>query len=456
MKRILWFRRDLRVEDNPLLSHEGEVFPIFIFDTNILDKLKSNDRRVTFIFKTLLHLKQSLRLHGLDLAIFYGKPVDVFKWLLNNESYQEVSASGDYDEYALKRDRDISLMLPFNLHHDTYIFRPDEVLKQDGTPYLVFTPFYNRIKTHFSPEHIGELLRVKQTLIDFDYSLIHCIDGDKHTIDPITLETIGFIPQPLSKHQILLPEEKLALFEHKLENYSKNRDFMALDVTSSLGVDLRFGTISIRALLRWLVVQKQKGCDTEPFFRQLIFRDFYAMLLYHFPHLAWKNYRYPFKGIKNDQNYEAFCSGNTGVPIVDAGIQQLLESGKMHNRVRMICASFFTKNLLLPWQWGERFFAEHLIDYDAASNILSWQWSAGTGVDPQPYFRIFNPYTQTAKFDKEGIYIKQYLPIVQNVPSKFLANESYLRQYTISNYPKPIVDHKISAQRALEYFHLSF
>jgi len=455
MRRILWFRRDLRVEDNPLLSLEGNVLPIFIFDTDILENLLPDDRRITFIFNALIRLKTSLQKRGLDLAIFYGKPVDVISMLLEQKSFDEVCASGDYDSYARERDRDISLLIPFRYLHDTYIFKPDEVLKNDGTSYLVFTPFYNRVKTLFRPEHMAESFPAKQLLIDFDYTQIHQIQNALHTTSALSLESIGFLPQPLSEHQTLLPEEKLALFEHKLENYVRDRDFMALDATSFLSVDLRFGTISIRALLRWLVVQKQKGTDTEPFFRQLIFREFYAMLLYHFPHLAWKNFRYTFEGVENREYYKAFCSGNTGVPIIDAGIRQLLETGEMHNRVRMICASFFTKNLLLPWQWGERFFARYLMDYDAASNILSWQWSAGTGVDPQPYFRIFNPYTQSAKFDKNGLYIKTHLPELLDVPAKFLSDEKSLMSYPIREYTRPIVEHKSSSARALDYFKFS-
>ncbi|MFA6143875.1 MAG: deoxyribodipyrimidine photo-lyase [Sulfurimonas sp.] len=455
MRRILWFRRDLRVDDNPLLSQGGDVLPIFIFDTTILRKLPPNDRRVTFIFNAVMKLKEDLRLRGLALAVFYGKPVDVFDVLLREGSYHEVCASGDYDAYALERDRDISLILPFNLLHDTYIFSPNEVLKKDGTPYLVFTPFYNCAKKLFRHEHLTHHPSTAQKLIDFDYEGLHYIQGDTLSKRPLLLESTGFEPQHLTTQQQMSSHEKLALFATKIETYTNDRDFMALDATSALGIDLRFGTISIRAILRWLSEQKKKGIDTEPFFRQLVFRDFYAMLLYHFPHLAWKNFRYPFKGLEDNEKFEAFINARTGVPIVDAGVRQLLETGEMHNRVRMICGSFFTKNLLLPWQWGERFFAQHLMDYDAASNILSWQWSAGTGVDPQPYFRIFNPYTQTKKFDHEGIYIKKYLPQLAQTPVKFLADESLLRQYPPPSYPTPIVEHSASSKRALEYFRLS-
>lgn len=452
MKRILWFRRDLRVEDNPLLSLEGEVLPIFIFDSHILSILQNDDRRVTIIFNALVNLKKSLQKHHLDLAVFYGKPSDVFKWLLSRQHYDEVCASGDYDAYALERDREISHLLPFNRIHDTYIFRPDEILKNDGTPYLVFTPFYNRAKALFHSEHFDELPPVKQQLIEFDYAPLHCIHDTIHSTKATTLESIGFIPQPLTRHQRRSPEAKLELFAAKIENYSKNRDFMAFDGTSGLSIDLRFGTISIRAVLRWILIQKTRGIDTEPFFRQLIFREFYAMLLYHFPHLCKRNFRYPFEGIANEAYYKAFCTAQTGVPIVDAGIKELLMSGEMHNRVRMICASFFTKNLLLPWQWGEAFFARHLNDYDAASNILSWQWSAGTGVDPQPYFRIFNPYTQTSKFDRDGIYIRRWLPQLASVSPKILSDEAKLKNLAPGAYTPALVDHAKSAKTALEYY----
>lgn len=452
MRRILWFRRDLRTKDNPLLSLEGDVLPIFIFDTDILASLKADDRRVTLIFNALAHLKSSLQKRGLDLALFYGKPTEVFKWLLSHNTYDEVCASGDYDTYALERDRDVSHLLPFHRLRDTYIFSPDEVLKSDGTPYLVFTPYYNRAKVLFTPEHMVEYPRAEQQRIEFEYCFLHTIVGTDHSTQPITLESIGFTPQPLTPMQHLSPEAKLDLFAEKIENYSQNRDYMGLDATSSLSTDLRFGTLSIRSLLRWIVLQKKRGIDTEPFFRQLIFRDFYAMLLVHFPHLSERNFRYPFTGVPDEAAFEAFCAGRTGVPIVDAGIRELLISGEMHNRVRMIVASFFTKNLLLPWQWGESFFARHLNDYDAASNILSWQWSAGTGVDPQPYFRIFNPYTQTSKFDPEGVYIRQWLPQLAAVSTKTLSNEEELFTLRMNDYPIPIVHHKISSQKALEYF----
>lgn len=452
MRRIVWFRRDLRIDDNPLLSQEGEVLPIFIFDPHILDRLKNNDRRVTFIFQSLMSLKTALKDRGLNLALFYGKPKDVITHILSKHPFDEVCASGDYDSYARERDVEISHLLPFNYLHDTYIFTPDEVLKSDGTPYLVFTPFYNRAKAVFGAQHMREHSPVSQILVPFDFERLHCIEGSLPKTKPIALESIGFIPQPLPSTLTLTPLQKLDLFASHITTYSRDRDFMAREATSHLSCDLRFGTVSIRAVLRWLVKRKQEGIDTEPYFRELIFREFYAMLLYHFPHLADQNFRYPFKGKENRGYYEAFIHAQTGVPIVDAGIRQLLTTGEMHNRVRMIVASFFTKNLLLPWQWGEAFFATHLNDYDAASNILSWQWSAGTGVDPQPYFRIFNPYVQGAKFDKEGEYIRRWVCELKGVSAEVLHNEEALHSMQIPDYPHPIVDHKSSSDEAKIYF----
>ena len=448
MKRILWFRRDLRVEDNPLLSLGGEVLPIFIFDTKILNSLSLDDQRVSFIFDRVIKLKKSLQSRGLDLKIFWGDPIEIFT-LLESQGFDEVAASGDYDSYAKERDIRVSHILHFHYLYDTYIFKPEEVLKDDGTPYLVFTPFYNKAKTHFSKEHMNKYSFSDQNLFKTSYEGITKMKDEKMEVVPLTLESIGF-KENLPK--ITEFGEKLEMLKHNLSNYAKQRDYLDKDVTSHLSIDLRFGTISIREVLRFLSIQKRGGVDTEPFFRQLVFRDFYAYLLFHFPHLTWENHKYRFNGIEDEEKFEAFCEARTGVPIIDAGVRELLESGDMHNRVRMICASFFTKDLLLPWQWGEKFFAKHLLDYDAASNILSWQWSAGTGIDPQPYFRIFNPYLQSKKFDKEAKYIKKWLPELEKIEAKQLHDEGYLLQNTLEYYPKPMVVHKEASKEALVYF----
>jgi deoxyribodipyrimidine photo-lyase len=448
MKRILWFRRDLRVEDNPLLSLDGEVFPVFIFDSQILNELPSEDRRVSFIFDNVIKLKKSLQSKGLDLKIFWGDPVEIFK-ALEEQGFDEVVASGDYDAYARERDLRVSHILHFRYMHDTYIFKPKEILKDNGTPYLVFTPFYNKAKAHFSKEHVLEYTFGEHTLYETSYEGITKIDSMVNEVLPLKINSFGFreyLPQMKD------PKVKIKSFQKRLEGYVKERDYLDKEATSHLSIDLRFGTISVRSLLRFLVEQKKSGVDTEPFFRQLVFRDFYAYLLFHFPDLATHNHKYRFNGIEDKEKYAAFCEARTGIPVVDAGVKELLQTGDMHNRVRMICASFFTKHLLLPWQWGERFFAKHLLDYDAASNILSWQWSAGTGIDPQPYFRIFNPYLQSKKFDKEAVYIKKWIPELGSVDPKKLHDENYLLNYTTEGYPKPIVIHKEASQNALAYF----
>jgi len=449
MKRILWFRRDLRVEDNPLLSLGGEVLPIFIFDTNILCSLAVDDKRVSFIFDRVIKLKKSLQRKGLELKIFYGNPVEIFT-LMEAKGFDEVAASGDYDAYAKERDIRVSHILYFHYLYDTYIFQPEEVLKDDGTPYLVFTPFYNKAKTIFSKVHMHEHSFSDQKLFETSYEGITIMKNEKEElVVPLTLESIGFKE---NLPEIIEVGEKLEMLKQNLSHYAKQRDYLDKDVTSHLSIDLRFGTLSIRSILRFLTLQKKEGVDTEPFFRQLVFRDFYAYLLFHFPHLAWENHKYRFNGLEDEEKFSAFCQARTGLPIIDAGVRELLQSGDMHNRVRMICASFFTKDLLLPWQWGEKFFAKYLLDYDAASNILSWQWSAGTGIDPQPYFRIFNPYLQSKKFDKEAKYIKKWIPELKEIDAKHLHDEAYLLQNTLEYYPKPMVVHKEASQEALAYF----
>jgi len=447
MKRILWFRRDLRVKDNPLLSLGGEVLPIFIFDTNILSCLEKDDKRISFIFSNLVKLKIELKSIGLDLKIFFAKPLDVFENLLQ-EDFDKVVATGDYDSYAKQRDLEISHKIHFRYIQDTYIFRHNEVLKDDGSPYLVFTPFYKKARVVLESKNIEEIEIKQHTLIDEKFETISVIDENKNCLESLlTLESIGFIKSDIT---IIDPYEKLEIFKEKINNYKEQRDYLQSDVTSELSVDLRFGTIGIREVLRFLF--ENKGLDIEPFIRQLIFRDFYAYLLFHFPHIENQNYKYSFNGIKDKEKYRVFCEAKTGVPIVDAGVRELLQTGNMHNRVRMVVASFFTKDLLLPWQWGEEFFAKHLLDFDKASNVLSWQWSAGTGVDPQPYFRVFNPYLQSKKFDKDAKYIKRYIPELKNIEAKNLHKEEYLLANTIADYPKPMLHHKEAAKKAIEVF----
>ena len=436
MKKILWFRRDLRVDDSMLLAQGGDVLPIFIFDKHILEKLDINDVRLAFIYQSVLKLKADLKKVGLDLAIFYSTPIDVFT-KLKTFGFTQVYASVDYDEYARQRDEEISQIMAFHPLGDCYIFEPHEILKSDGTPYLVFTPYYKAGKQLYTQFHALSYTKADHTLCSFDYCAIP------------TLESMGFSSKTLTYTSA---KDKLITLGKKISTYEEERDFLALDSTSHLSVDLRFGTVSIREIIRTLSALKKEGHDTEPFFRQLVFRDFYAYLLYHFPSLAWKNYKYNTPVHFNEHYFDAFCNAQTGYPLIDAAIQELKTTGDMHNRARMVVGSFFTKHLMLPWQEGEAFFAKYLLDYDASANVLSWQWCAGTGIDPQPYFRIFNPYAQSLKFDKNAEYIKRFLPMLNDIPAKYLHSETYLLTHTIQGYPKPIVGHEEARKRFLSSF----
>ena len=432
MRRLLWFRRDLRLKDNPLLGFSGDVLPIFIFDSNILSRLDPDDRRVSYIFSLLEKLKRDLKSIGLDLKVLHGDPTTIISKLNKIHAFDEVVASGDYDIYAKERDTKVSHLLPFRYLQDTYIFKHDELLKENGEPYYVFTPFYKKALKALESKNLEQSVPASSKLI-------------QDAFDMPTLRNIGFNKIALDIKPI---ESKLKELKNKLPDYEEQRNFLAQSATSDLSLELRFGAIGVRELLREVL----KSVDSKAFVRQLIFRDFYATLLFYIPSLETQNYKYDFNGVEDEEKHLRFCEAKTGVPIIDAGVRELLKTGRMHNRVRMVVASFFTKDLLLPWQWGERFFAKHLLDYDKASNTLSWQWSAGTGVDPQPYFRVFNPYLQSKKFDRDGVYIKRHVPELQSLDAKHLHKEEYLLEHEILNYPKPMVNHKEAAKKAIELF----
>jgi deoxyribodipyrimidine photo-lyase len=445
MKRLLWFRRDLRVSDNSLLSFDGDVLPIFIFDVNILSKLEADDRRISYIFHCVVQLKKDLQAIGLELKIFYGEPLAIIQKLQELHGFDEVAASGDYDAYAKQRDQEVSHILHFRYLQETYIFKHNELLKDDGSPYYVFTPYYKKALKVLKHKDISQVKRGKQKLINEEFDGLYVLQALRFVKLAFTLENLGFQETNLT---ITPLEIKLEALKKKLQNYGSERDFLDINATSNLSTELRFGVLGVRELLRETISLKY----SEAFVRQLIFRDFYASLLFHIPRIENENYKYSFNGREDEEKYQKFCEAKTGVPIVDAGVRELLKTGLMHNRVRMVVASFFTKDLLLPWQWGEAFFAQHLLDYDKASNVLSWQWSAGTGVDPQPYFRVFNPYLQSKKFDKTALYIKKYIPELNAVETKNLHKEEYLFAHDIEGYPKPMLAHKEAAKIAIESF----
>ena len=420
---IFWFRRDLRLEDNAGLYHalkEGKpVVPVFIFDRNILDELEDRaDRRVEFIHQSLRHLQAQLLKIGASLDVRYGFPGEIWNQLLKEYAVAGVYANHDYEPYARQRDTSIAKMLKadtisFHTYKDQVIFEKDEVIKDDGTPYTVFTPYSKKWKATFNDNNLSSY-PVKKYLSNF---------FKQSTKEIPSLEEMDFKPVGQT-----FPDKKSNA--DIIKHYKEQRDHPGSDGTSKLGVHLRFGTISIRELA------KKANALNETFLNELIWRDFYQMILWHFPHVVNNAFKPQYDNIKwrnNEKEFDAWCQGQTGYPIVDAGMRELNATGFMHNRVRMIVASFLTKHLLIDWRWGEAYFAKKLLDFDLASNNGGWQWAAGSGCDAAPYFRIFNPWLQTKKFDPELKYIRKWVP-----------------EFEEFTYPQPIVDHEMARQRCLE------
>ncbi len=423
---IFWFRRDLRLKDNAGLYHalKGNlpVVPIFIFDTNILNELEDRaDKRVTFIHNALQEMQEVLNAMGVSLEVYFGTPIEIFNTLLKKYNIQKVFTNHDYEPYALEREISIEKLLQSNaasLHtfKDQVILEKDEVLKDDGKPYTVFTPYSRKWKAVLTDFHL-EAYPTEKYYTNF---------LKQKTVEIPTLKQMGF-----TATEKTFPAK--ALKATLVKNYSLQRNFPAISGTSKLGVHLRFGTISIRQLAN--------HCKnlSETFLNELIWRDFYHMILWHFPHVgkgkALKPLYDTIEWRKDNGEFEKWCSGQTGYPIVDAGMRELNATGFMHNRVRMIVASFLSKHLLLDWRLGEAYFAQKLLDFDMAANNGGWQWAAGSGCDAAPYFRVFNPYLQTQKFDPKFLYIKKWVP-----------------EFEEFSYPKPIVIHEEARKRCLEVY----
>ena len=442
MKQVLWFRRDLRVVDSEILANaKDEVLPIFIFDKNILNKLPKDDKRVTFIYKTVLELKENLQKIGLDLAIFYSNPKDVFIDL-KNQGFDEVLTSIDFDIYAKTRDEECEKILPIKRYTDSFLIYPNDVLKADKTPYKVFTAFYNSLEFLHSSNNIKEFETPKNLKkVDFDYSFIP------------TLNDLGLKKQDLPDFLYKSADELIDIFSKKIENYQENRDYFYLDASSNLSVHLRFGLVSARTLFNKIKRLNAPKKQIDFFIRELFWREFYNYILYHFPKSQFEN----LNSIKvnwnqNEDDFKNWCEGNTGVPIIDASMRYLNQTGLMHNRLRMVTSSYLTKNLLIDWRKGEEYFALKLLDYEASSNIGSWQWAASTGVDAVPYFRVFNPYLQSKKFDKDAIFIKSVLKELKDVPAKQIHSENGVQSSIFLDYPKQIVSIEFSRKRAIEEF----
>ena len=423
---IFWFRRDLRLQDNAGLYHalksNNPVVPVFIFDTNILRRLEDKfDRRVAFIHAALNEMQQQLIKMGSSLEVYYGTPLSVYKALLVKYKIENVFTNHDYEPYALEREKLITDLLTANgaslyTYKDQVILEKDEVLKDDSKPYTVFTPYSRKWKAVLTEFHLKKYPAEKY------FSNFY---KQPEVLMP-SLNEIGF--KAVDK-----PFPSKNLNEELVKKYQEQRNFPGVKGTSQLGVHLRFGTISIREL-----ATKSKNLS-ETYLNELIWRDFYHMILWHFPHVGKdKAFRPEYDTIewrKDAGEFERWCNGQTGYPIVDAGMRELNATGFMHNRVRMIVASFLTKHLLLDWRLGETYFAQKLLDFDLAANNGGWQWAAGSGCDATPYFRIFNPYLQTQKFDPQLTYIKKWVPEFQEF-----------------NYPKPIVEHELARKRCLEVY----
>lgn len=419
---IHWHRRDLRLEDNAglyeALKSGSHVQPIFIFDTNILDKLEDkSDARVTFIHTELLRLNEELKALGSTLKVYYGNPTTLWTKILKEIQPSAVYTNRDYEPYAKERDTAVEQILtehntPFLTFKDHVIFETDEILKDDGTPYVVYTPYSRKWKQKLNDYYLQPYPNV---------AYFQNFKKAEHT--PIlSLSEMGFEKNPMS-----FPKKNTTL--GIIKNYEEHRNFPAIEGTSRLSVHFRFGTISIRD-------KASKGNkSSEKWLNELIWRDFYIQILHHFPHVVTGSFKPKYDAIQwstNEEHFKAWCEGKTGYGMVDAGMRELNTTGFMHNRVRMVVSSFLTKHLLIDWRWGEAYFARKLLDFELASNNGGWQWAAGSGVDAAPYFRIFNPYTQITKFDKQHTYIKKWVP-----------------EWGTSAYPKEIVEHKAARELCL-------
>ena len=417
---IFWFRRDLRLNDNAGFFHAlnsgMKVLPVFIFDTEILSKLSAkNDARVTFIYHELKKLKGELEKRGSTIKIMHSSPLEAFKQLFNEFNIHSVFTNTDYEPYAIERDKKIKAFVEshscaFLSFKDQVIFEPNEVLKPDGNPYTIFTPYSKKWKAQLGKISTFQSERLLENLVQLK------------PIEIPALEKLGFV----ESKQIFPNQSTNAEI---IKNYENLRDIPGIQGTSRLGVHLRFGTIGIRAL-----VEKASKLS-EVFLNELIWREFFMQILWHFPKVVNKAFKPKYDLIEwrnNEDEFKKWCTGNTGFPLVDAGMRELNETGFMHNRVRMLTASFLSKHLLIDWRWGEAYFAEKLLDYELAANNGNWQWAAGCGCDAAPYFRIFNPETQLKKFDPQLKYVLKWVP-----------------EFGTVAYPRPIVDHKLARERVL-------
>ncbi len=420
---LFWFRRDLRLADNAGLSRafsfKESVLPIFIFDVNLLTDLPQDDKRVALIHSLLSKVNDQLKKSGKSLAAFHGDPIEIVQMLCTKYKVNRLIANEDYEPYAISRDSQIRQLLGqkgilFETIKDQVLFQKNEIVKPDGNPYVVFTPYSNKWKAQLQISGIpnfGLLPDPNQiTAHEFKFP---------------TLDELGFSNDSVEWTSNLNPET--------IKNYEADRNFPAINGISKISPLLRFGAISVRDAVKMALL-----APDEKFLNELIWREFFMQILWHFPRTVTHAFKPAYDHIKwrNDpREYKSWCEGKTGYPLVDAGMRELNETGFMHNRVRLVTASFLCKHLLIDWRLGETYFAGKLLDYEQSSNVGNWQWASGSGVDAAPYFRIFNPIEQQKKFDKDFQYISKWIP-----------------EFGTADYPEPIVEHKLARERCLETY----
>ncbi len=458
---ICWFRRDLRLDDHAALHKalrdHDEVIGVFVFDTTILAALPRQDTRIDFIWHAVDELKRTLQTLGSDLLVIHGDPVAEIPALARRLNATAVCCSEDYEPAARRRDDAVASLLAadgiaFHAVKDQVIFAKDEILTRTGKPYTVFTPYKKNWLARLRDEDLAawEVTPLLPRLYQGQLS------------DMPSLEALGFAPTDLASRRMPLgqhgAEQLLEDFLARMPHYAEWRDFPATKGVSYLSPHLRFGTVSLRRLAR--LAHAGQGPGAETWLSELIWREFYQQLLWHFPHVAEQSFKPEYRDLTFDNDpelFKAWCEGRTGYPIVDAAMRQLNSSGWMHNRLRMVVASFLVKDLLIDWRWGERYFAEKLLDFDLAANNGGWQWAASTGCDAQPYFRIFNPVSQSERFDPEGTFIRRYVPELaafgkRDIHAPWQAKQPPLGFVVGRDYPLPVVDHALQREKALLLF----
>jgi deoxyribodipyrimidine photo-lyase len=452
VQNICWIRRDLRLHDHHALSmalRNGPTTIVFVFDTHILNNLNDeSDRRITFIHQSLTEIEKELNKKGSSLIVLYGKPEDEIPKIAERLKATDVFCNRDYEPYAKDRDKEVATRLAkknikFHQHKDSVFFEGQEIMNGSGAPYKVFTPYKNNWLHQFESNN--------KSIPDYECPMknIRKFDNPDSILNKDWFKMIGFKENP----PLLAGGTKEALkrikrFEEVISDYKEARNFPAVDGTSSISVYLRFGNISVRDLIRTGASKRSEGAAT--WLSEIIWRDFYQMILDQFPHVADGSFKKEYDKIQwqgSDSHFKKWCQGETGVPIVDAAMRCLNATGCMHNRLRMIVASYLIKILLVDWQKGEKYFAFKLLDFDLAANNGGWQWSSSSGCDAQPYFRIFNPYTQSEKFDPKGEFIRIWCPEL-----KTLSNKEIHRPEKIPGYPEPLVNYELNRLKALKMY----